>query len=198
MLPLLQKDLTPLHEIAAPNTKFKWTEDCNSAFIKIKRDLAKLPIVYIFQPNLQIHFFCDAAMSSHVAYCLYQFHSIKEAMVPIKFNSHKLSPSERKFSQYECEALALIFAILKEESLLSFGNSTLYTDARSLTFITRFATATSKISRWDILLKSFDFRVQFLPNSNALIKVSDLLTRGLEKSKFKNKVLHRMYLNLFN
>ena len=188
MLPLLQKDLTPLHEIAAPNTKFKWTEDCNSAFIKIKRDLAKLPIVYIFQPNLQIHFFCDAAMSSHVAYCLYQFHSIKEAMVPIKFNSHKLSPSERKFSQYECEALALIFAILKEESLLSFGNSTLYTDARSLTFITRFATATSKISRWDILLKSFDVRVQFLPNSNALIKVSDLLTRGLEKSKFKNKV----------
>ena len=171
MLPVLQKDLAPLHELAAPNTKFKWTEECNAPFIKIKKDLAKLPLVYIFQPNLQIHFFCDAAMTSHIAYCLYQYHAIKQVLVPIKFNSHKLSPSEKKFSQFEVEALALIFAILKEENLLSFGNSILYTDARILTFITRFATATSKISRWGILLKSFNVQVQFLPDTNALIKV---------------------------
>ena len=82
--------------------------------------------------------------------------------------------------------------------MLSFGNSTLYTDARSLTFISRFATATSKISRWDILLKSFDVNVPFLPNSHALIKVSDLLTRGLEKSKFKNKLLQMTYLNSYS
>ena len=99
ILPLLQKDLAPLLELAAPNTKYKWTEECNPAFIKIKRDLAKLPLVYIFQPNLQIHFFCDAALTSHVAYCLYQFHTTKQVMVPIKFNSHKLSPFERKNSR---------------------------------------------------------------------------------------------------
>ena len=195
LLPLLQSDLRPLHSVAAPKTKFTWNADCEKAFSKIKTDLAKLPLLHLFRPDLPVHFFCDGAMCSHIAYCLYQVHPDNDMFYPIKYNSHKLSESEQKFSQFEIEALALIFAILKEEDILSFGNSVFHTDARSLVFITRFANATSKISRWDILLKSFDIKVHFLPNTHALIKMSDLLTRGNEKSKFKNRVTEKEILD---
>ena len=91
-------------------------------------------------------------------------------------------------SQIEVEALALMFVLAKEENILAFNNGVLHTDARSLTYIMHFANATSKIARWNLILRSFDISVVFTPNKNALISFVDLMTRSNIKAKFKNKV----------
>ena len=196
MLKNLQSDLAPLHNLASPKSKFDWTKECQDSFDKVKRDLAKMPLIFLYNTKLPVHAFCDAAQGSHIAYALYQFSENLNTYIPIKYNSHKLTDNEQTLSQFEVESLALMFCLLKEESILSFGNAKIHTDARSLCFITKYATATSKISRWDLLLKSYDVMVVFRPNTNALIKMSDLMTRGVTKSKFRNKIT-RSDLNTF-
>jgi hypothetical protein len=94
----------------------------------------------------------------------------------------------QSLSQFETEALGLMFCLLKEEPILAFNNSTFHTDARSLCFITRYASATSKIYLWDMLLKSYNIEIEFTPNTNALIRLSDLMTRGIGKTPFKGKI----------
>ena len=188
MLPNLQNDMAPLHNLASPKSKFEWTQECQESFDKVKNALAKMPLIFLYNTRLPVHAFCDAAQGSHLAYALYQFSEKYGNYIPIKYNSHKLTDAEQTLSQFETEALALMFCLLREESILSFGNATIHTDARSLCFITKYATATSKISRWDLLLKSYDVQVVFRPNTHALIKMSDLMTRGITKSKFRNRI----------
>ena len=78
--------------------------------------------------------------------------------------------------------------ISREPGLIGFGNAILHTDAKSLTFIARFSKTTAKLARWDIFLKSYDIQVCFLPNTNALIKMTDLLTRNSCSQEYKNQV----------
>ena len=188
MVDKFQQIMSPLHNLAAPKTKFLWTDSCQLAFDTIKKTLAKLPFLYLYNPSKTLHFFCDGAMGSFIAYCLYQFSDDTKNYLPIKYNSHKLSVTESTLSQFETESLALIFAITREPGLIGFGNAILHTDAKGLTFISRFSKTTAKLARWDIFLKSFDIQVKFLPNNNALIKMTDLLTRNNDHQNFKNKV----------
>ena len=192
----LQLLLTPLHEIAAKHTHFIWTDKCDQAFKDIKLLIQKLPLVYLFNTEKPLHIICDGAMGSHVAYALYQM-SNEGKFTPIKYNSHKLSKTEVKLSQYETEALALIFALIKEEHWLSYGNSTLHTDARSLCFLAKFNSITAKIARWNILIHSFNINVSFLPNKDAQVKFTDILTRQGQKNSYKNKVTNEMLKGFF-
>ena len=57
MLPHLQLDLAPLHDLAAPKTRFIWTEQCDNAFLTIKQNLAKLPFLHLLDPSKPVHFY---------------------------------------------------------------------------------------------------------------------------------------------
>ena len=113
MVDKFQQIMSPLHNLAAPKTKFLWTDSCQLAFDTIKKTLAKLPFLYLYNPSKTLHFFCDGAMGSFIAYCLYQFSDDTKNYLPIKYNSHKLSVTESTLSQFETESLALIFAITR-------------------------------------------------------------------------------------
>ena len=147
-----------------------------------------MPFIHIYNTALPVHAFCNGAQFSHIAYSLFQFSEKYKCFVPIKYNSHKLTSSELHLSQIEVEALSLMFVLSKEEQILAFNNGILHTDARSLTYIMHFSNATSKIARWNLLLRSYDILVVFTPNTNALISFVDLMTRNNIKTKFKNKV----------
>ena len=114
-------------------------------------------------------------------------------LIPIKFNSHKMSPTERNLSQYEAEALALVFCVSKESDILAFGNLTLYTDCHKPV-----RKQLLELSRWDILLRSYNMEIVFLPNTHGIIKICDLLTRNEHKGGQPNKKLKRVDLETFD
>ena len=118
MIENLQVILAPLHSVASPKTRFTWDDTCQSAFDQVKKCLAKLPFIHIYNTGLPVHAFCDGAQFSHIAYSLFQFSNRYESFVPIKFNSHKLSNAELNLSQIEVEALALMFVLSREENIL--------------------------------------------------------------------------------
>ena len=148
--------LGPLHSVASPKTRFSWDENCQTAFEAVKKCLSNLPFIHIYNMEKPVHAFCDGVQFSHKAYSLFQFSERYKSFVQIKFNSHKLSSAELNLSQIEVEALALMFVLSKEEQILAFNNGVLHTDARSLTYIMHFSNATSKIARWNLILRSYD------------------------------------------
>ena len=186
-LPELQKHMAPLHDNTAKNKTFVWTPECDEKFLFIKKMLQALPLLFLFNPQKHVHLVTDGAATSHIAYTMYQIDQ-NGSFVPIKFNSHRLSITEARLSQYETELLGLVFALIKEEPFLAYNNGTLHTDAKSLCFLAKFANSTSKLYRWSIFLHSYDITVSFLPNHDARIKFSDLLTRQGNNFKFSNKI----------
>ena len=112
-----------------------------------------------------------------------------------------MSKSESNFSQWEAEGFALIFALIfcrqKEEALLSFGNMIYHTVARGLTFINRYANASSKMSWWDILIRSFNMTIRFLPNTASVIRVTDIFTRSGHQTGPKCHLLFKLDIKEF-
>ena len=150
LIPNLQQILSPIHEASAPNRKtFAWTDECQASFERVKSLPAKIPMIYLINPSLPFYASTDALAGISVAYALWLHHTGLDQLVPVKFNSHKLSQSEKNLSQYETEGLALVHCLLKEQEILSFGNLILYRDCRSLNFINRYANSCAKLSRWD-------------------------------------------------
>ena len=61
----------------------------------------------------------------------------------------------------------------------------LYTDAKSLIYLVRMSDSSAKASRWLEFLSGFDIHIVFLPNSNAILKLVDFLTRPFDTPRKK-------------
>ena len=72
-----------------------------------------------------------------------------------------------------------------------------YQQVRGLSFINRYASSNSKISRWDIIIRSFNMTINFLPNTQEIIKVTDMFTRQSLKGDNKNKRIGKTEIDKF-
>ena len=70
-IPHYSESMCPLTELLRKNSKFRWTDDCETAFVDIKSRLASTPILR--PPNYDLPF-CMAVDASDVAIgaCLFQ------------------------------------------------------------------------------------------------------------------------------
>ena len=91
LIPNLQADLAPLHSISGPKAKFILSFECQDSFDKVKKNLATLPVLYLLNSDQVVHAITDAAVGQYVAYTLWQEYNDLDQLVPVKYNSHKLS-----------------------------------------------------------------------------------------------------------
>lgn len=94
---------------------------------------------------------------------------------PIAFASETLTKSERKYSQIEKEALAIIFGVRKFRKYLYGRLFHLYTDHKPLVTILGPKTAVptlaaARMQRWAVILQAYKYQVEYQPskeNGNA-------------------------------
>ena len=176
LVPNLAPLMAPLHEITKDG-KFEWTEECKNSFEKVKKELSKLPVVFMPDFQAPMHLFTDAAMSQYLAYHISQYRPKLGKYVPLAYGSHKFNQSEKSMSQPEAELYAIIYGLMNESLLLAFSKIIMHTDCKSLTYLFRFSKICTKLSRWQIILSSFDTEIVFEPSSSVGIQLSDLLSR---------------------
>lgn len=93
----------------------------------------------------------------------YLFHIVDGMELPIKFVSATLSEAERKYSQIEREALAIVFAFRKFHKFVYGRHVKLFSDHKPLEFIfgeKKVNTVSgARIQRWSLLLSQYDYKI---------------------------------------
>lgn len=161
----------PLHHLIGGrgNTKrgrtilppFVWTEQCQNAFETIIQRLTTHPILAYPDFSLPFTLHVDASAEGLGA-TLYQLQDGKSRV--IGYGSRALSASERNYSAYKREFLALKWAIVDKFRDYLYGPKfTAITDSNPLTYLSTSAKLSPSDHRWLAALAPFDFEILYRP-----------------------------------
>ena len=161
--------LAPLTEMSSKDKKFKWTEEMQTAFERIKKEFSRN--VLLAYPNFNKHFDIHTDASD------VQLGSvISQDGKPIAFYSRKLSPAQRNYTVAEKELLSIVETFKEFRTILLGQKLKVYTDHLNLLCK---AHANQRVTRWRLLLEEYGPELIYLPGKKNV--VADALSR-LERS----------------
>ena len=88
--------------------------------------------------------------------------------LPVAFASRTLSSAEKRYSQLEKEALAIIFAVQKFHDYIYGRRFILYSDHKPLQYLLSETKqipqlASSRIERWAVMLSAYNYSIKHKP-----------------------------------
>ena len=105
-LPQLSSTLAPLNKLLRSNESWSWTSQQEMVFRKVKEMLRSRCLLVHFDKDKELILSCDA---SHYGVGAVLAHRMDdESERPIAFASRTLAPAEKRYSQLDKEALAII------------------------------------------------------------------------------------------
>ena len=163
----------PLTRLTSNKVTFKWTEDCQAAFDKLRRYLMHAPVLAAPDSSLPFILQTDASDAALGAVLLQERNGV---LHPIAYHSATMKKSQRSYSTIEKELLAIVSAIGKFECYL-YGQQHIlvYTDHNPLTFLTRNQFNNQRLLRWSLFLQPYDIKVKHIKGSENII--ADALSR---------------------
>ena len=164
----LSTTVAPLHKLLAKGSKWEWDKSQQEAFDKVKLQLASCKLLVHYDPDIKLVLSCDASPYGVGAVLAHRFDDGTER--PIAFVSRTLAPAERRYSQLDKEALAIVFGLQKFNQYL-FGRSfVIYTDHKPLSYLFDASRAipqmaSARIQRWAITLSAYSYSIEYKPGS---------------------------------
>ena len=163
-IPSLSTLAEPLNQLTRKDKPWRWGKAEQSAFQQLKEALCSDNVLAHFDPSQQIGISCDA---SEVGIGVVLFHRFKDGTErPIANASKTLTDTQRRYSQIQKEALAVIFALKKFHQFLYGRNFILVTDHKPL--IALFgpkkgipAMAANRLARWALMLSQYDYTIEY-------------------------------------
>ena len=166
----------PLRQLTHEGTKFKWDSEHENAYQKIRHALTNSPVMSYFDIHKRTELSVDASPVGVSAILAQRDPGMSTPPHIIAYASRALTPTERRYSQTEKEALAIVWGIEHFHLYLYGASFTLYTDHKALEVI--FGNPVSKpparIERWLLRLQQYNFRVMYKRGSQ---NPADFLSR---------------------
>ena len=162
-----------LNALLKKGIEWKWDNECESSFLKIKSMLTSSPILDHYDPKLPLTLVTDAGPEGLGAVLCQG-----ELEKPVMFVSRSLSTSEKNYSQIDRECLCIIFAFERLRQFLLGRKFKLVTDNKPLSSIISGnlpALAASRIQRWVLKLCEYNYTVEVRRSEQ--IPVADWLSR---------------------
>ncbi len=169
----------PLTELTRKGVRFAWSEACQAAFEKIKRELMSAPVLAYPQPDRPYHIFTDASdvalggvlMQSHV-----DDQGVDRLRV-VAYYSRVLSKAERMYTVYARELLAIVTCLTTWWHYTDgTGTITVWSDHRNLVWFTEKRTLNLREAGWAETLGEFDFFIKHI--EGAQNQAADALSRA--------------------
>ena len=132
-LPNLATSLAPLYKLLQKNQKWQWGTEQENAYKEAKHLLTTAQILTHFDSDKPLVLACDASPYGVEAVLSHVVDGNKEK--PIAYASHSLSTAERKYSQLDKEALAIVFGVTRFHQFVYGRQFTLYSDHKPLIHI---------------------------------------------------------------
>ena len=152
-------DITkPLRELTKRDTVFRWKEEQNRAFRKVKQMLTSDTVMAYFDKEKHTELTTDASPWGLSA-ILSQRTPGQEDRRIVAYVSRSLTPVEQRYSQTEREALAIVWAVERLHMYLYGGHFTLHTDCKPVELILNNAKSRppARIERWNLRLQEYHF-----------------------------------------
>ena len=172
-LPDLATTAAPLYNLLRKNTQWQWGKIQQSAFEKVKALLQSSDLLVHYDPGKEIILAADASPLGVGAVLSHLMEDGSER--PIAYASRSLSVTERKYSQLDKEALAIVFAVKHFHQYVYGRSFTILSDHKPLMYIfdeTKSVPlmASARIQRWALTLGAYTYQIRYKSsrdNSNA-------------------------------
>ena len=167
--------MKPIQDTVSVQTPFKWTDDAEKSFKKIKKRLTSAQTIQFADFNLPFTLTTDASLDAAGAVLMQEGPDGDKRIIATA--SKKFSKTERNWSATEREAYAIKWGILKFSYFLANRPFVVFTDHRSLTYMDRREFNNPKIRRWQAELQQFSFVVQYIEGESNVF--ADMLSRDV-------------------
>ena len=163
-LPDLATTLSPLYSLLQKQKKWVWGRSQAKAFDDVKGLLQSSRVLVHFNDKLPLTLACDASPYGVGAVLSHKMDDGGER--PVAFASRTLTTAEKKYSQLDKEALAIIFGVKKYHQYLLGRQFELKTDHKPLTHIFSESRATptmasGRIQRWALTLSAYSYTITY-------------------------------------
>ena len=145
----------PLTRLCSPKVKFKWTDDCQEAFLKIKKAIMESAMLYHIRYDMPVILRTDASTLGLGAMLLNL--DTNGNVRPIWYLSRAFTPAESRWSTLEQEAFAIFYAITSLSHFLLGHDFVVETDHRNLMYI--YKAKSPKVERWKLRLQEYAFTI---------------------------------------
>lgn len=149
--------LHPITKLLRKNTPFKWEEEQQQTFNKIKKLLTEPPILQIFDPEMQTHIFTDASKKGIGA--VLKQKTDNGALKPVAYFSKALQDYQKNYSVPELECLAIVEALDNWKHYVSGRKVIIHSDHAGLRWLHKVKFNNSRLSRWSVALSRYDYEI---------------------------------------
>ena len=176
-IPKLSTLAHPLYQLLG-NKPWNWTPACKQAFCDVKHALTSESVLAYYSPTLPMELSVDTSPYGVSAVIMHVYPNGLRR--PIAFPLRALNEHEKRFSQIDKEALAIMFGLRRFHLYLYGRHFTILTDHKPLERIFGPKTAipslaAMRLQRWAIVLLAFDYDIRFVPSKQNA--VADALSR---------------------
>ena len=171
----------PLRELLSSKKVWLWGPSQEDALAKLKTELTRPAVLALYDPDSSLKVSADASAYGLGAVLLQQ-HTTSE-WKPVAFASRAMSETERRYSQIEKEALALVWACERFSDYVVGKSIQLETDHKPLVPLlttTHLDRMPPRVLRFRLRLTRFDYDISHVPGK--LLYTADTLSRAPEQS----------------
>jgi hypothetical protein len=164
--------LLPISELTkgskkGPLSPGAWTEECEAAFKKMKRLIARETILAYPDFNKKFTIYTDASDFQLGAV-------IMQEGKPLAFYSRKLTTAQRNYTTTEKELLSIVETLKEFRNILLGYKIEVFTDHNNLV-IDATNSASQRVQRWRSLIQEFDVTLKFIAGEANV--VADAISR---------------------
>ncbi|GFW03131.1 retrovirus-related Pol polyprotein from transposon 17.6 [Trichonephila clavipes] len=179
-IPAYSVIVKPLSDLLRKDTPFNFDVKQKASFDELKRLLCQKPVLGIYRQNCETEIHTDASMD-RLAAVLLQSSPDDNSLHPIYYMSRKTSETERKYTSYELEVLAIIEALKKFKVYILGMPFKIITDFNAFTKTMSKKNLNTRIARWALNLQDYDCTI--LHRSGSQMAHVDALSRSVHRIK---------------
>jgi hypothetical protein len=172
----------PLHRLKGKGIQFEWGEEQQASFESLKGALCEAPVLQVPDFGKEFVLVTDA---SDIAVSAVLNQRINGQLAPMAFYSKMLGPTERRYSTYEKECLAVVFGCERARSYLGHKEFELHCDNLALCWLFHNVKDLGWLGRWILRLAPFKFKVHHTKGVDNV--AADALSRMFDGHKVTNQ-----------